>query len=72
MNLMKEKRLQAINEIRTTGIEPYVRSSLIPNLFTASHLIDLQDDVEQMIQIGLHTNPKGSIHTLEGMLERPD
>lgn len=65
----KQKRLLGIEQIRKEGIEPYVKN-LIPNLFTKAELIDMVDDVEQMIQIGLQTHPDGAIHTLEGMMQR--
>jgi len=67
----KKKRLQDISEIAQHGIEHYV-SKLVPKLFTESKLRKLQEELTEIINIGMEMSPKGAMMTLEGMMQRPD
>ncbi|ACT00527.1 alpha/beta fold hydrolase [Paenibacillus sp. JDR-2] len=68
---VKRKRYQDISFIQKEGIEPYVHD-LIPKLFKESKRQDMPDEVEKVKEAGLKMSAKGAIHTLEGMMMRPD
>lgn len=67
----KEKRRQDIEDISINGVNDYVKK-LIPKLFTESNRGEMQDEVSDMIDIGLDMTQEGAIRTLEGMIDRPD
>ncbi|MFF2090218.1 alpha/beta fold hydrolase [Paenibacillus sp. NPDC058174] len=68
---MKQKRLEDIDTIREGGIAAYI-SELIPKLFLESKREEKQEDVDEFIRAGKRMKPEGAIHTLEGMMQRPD
>jgi len=68
---MKEKRRQDIGEIADHGINHYVRK-LVPNLFTAAMHGEMQGEINHLIDVGMEMSEEGAIHTLEGMIARPD
>lgn len=64
-------RKQAITEIQKVGIEQYIMK-LVPSLYSESKHDEMQEEIRQTVAIGLDMTPEGAIHTLEGMMERPD
>lgn len=67
----KRKRRQDIEEIKNKGINDYV-NKLIPKLFTKANRSEMQEEVSDMINVGLDMTQEGATRTLEGMIERPD
>lgn len=70
-NATKEKRRKDIENIFNNGIINYI-NQLIPGLFIDSKLWEMQEEVHEVIRAGMEMTSEGAIHTLEGMMQRPD
>ncbi len=69
----KEGRIKAADQIRMTGIQPFV-DGLIPKLFAQEHQQrpDIVKQIAHAKEIGYGTSTQGAIGCAMGMRERPD
>lgn len=67
----RANRDKGMESIRQNGMEPFVKA-LVPKLFAPDSAAARPDDMRLAREIGLGTDPKGAIHTLQGMRDRPD
>ncbi|MGO4537539.1 alpha/beta fold hydrolase [Paenibacillus sp. 2TAB19] len=67
----KQKRLSDMSVIREQGLSAFMKER-IPGLFSNAKLRYMDEEIGQLIEVGLQMTPQGAISALEGMLQRPD
>lgn len=67
----RQGRDASINKIQEEGMEVFIEG-LIPKLFAPENVQSLQQEVQEAIQIGKQTTPKGAVTALYAMKHRPD